>query len=380
MRVKRNNGKSLDKRRNRCYNKNIKKNNKKTKNGVLRMKKMQNQLVELLNIHGVSGDEKAVRDYLLFELATEKLVDRCHIDDYGNLLAEKKCGNGKGATVLLSAHMDTVRGVRKDKKLVIENGEIHAVLPDGKRGILGADDRAGIAIVLTVLRNLEKVNFNGRIKVAFSREEEIGCVGSSRIREEWYEGTDLALVVDRQGSRDIVVGCGQPFCSDAVGDFLEGVAKIADLDFTCVEGGISDAVTFSEAGVNSVNLSAGYYNEHTDKEYVVISEMKDTVRLIMQTLGVINDFCHLFGEVPEGDNKWVQRWYPRAGKYNNYDIGYFEEVFMHDLYAEESDINGDVMVYEMGTDIVISQGDNEIILSRESFRGLINQVSGSLKI
>ncbi|UGO46104.1 peptidase [Bacillus phage vB_BanS_Chewbecca] len=372
--------KSLDKRKNMVYTKgNNKNNNKKTKKttGVLRMKKMQNQLVELLNIHGVSGDEKAVRDYLLFELATEKLVDRCHIDDYGNLLAEKTYGDGKGATVLLSAHMDTVRGVREDKELIVKNGAISAQLPNGERAILGADDRAGIAIILTVLRNMSKVRFNGKIKVAFSREEEIGCVGSTNIRKNWYEGTDLAIVVDRRGSRDIVVGCGQPFCSNEVGLFMQDVAQMADLDFKCVEGGISDALTFSENGINSVNLSAGYYNEHTEKEYVVISEMKQTVRLMMQVFAIINQFSHTFNEVPD-ENMWVTNWYP-TGKYaSKYDVGYFEDVFMQDLYAEEFDTHGDVMVYEMGADVVISQGDNEIMLTRESLKGLINQLSGSL--
>jgi len=382
--MKRNkNKKSLDKRNNRMYNKG--KNKNKQSNGVLRMKKMENQLVELLNIHATSGNEKPVRDYLAMTLCREKLVDTMHVDEYGNLLGQKTFGNGKGATVLLSAHMDTVTNVKLFKELIIENGSIRAQMPDGKGSALGADDRAGIAIILTVLRNMDKVNFNGKVLVAFSREEEIGCVGASRIREEWYEGVDLAIVCDRRGSKDIVVGCWQAFCCDEVGNFMENVSELAGLDYMCVEGGISDACTFSEAGVNAINLSCGYYNEHTDKEYVVISEMKRTVKLIMQTFGVINDFCHTFTEVPP-QNQWVAN---SMGGYQYKDVAYYEEMFMgdfveetdfvEDLFAQVEDSKGDTIVYEFGNNVIINQGRDEIILSKASLKSLVEQLHGSLR-
>jgi putative aminopeptidase FrvX len=340
------------------------------------MKNMKKQLIDLLNIHATSGNEKPVRDYLIIEMS--KLVNKMQVDNYGNLLAEKTCGTGKGATVLLSAHMDTVRGVQANKKLVEKNGKISAVLPNGASGVLGADDRAGIAIILTVLRNISSTNFNGTIKVAFSREEEIGCVGADKIDPKWYEDTDLAIVVDRRGNRDIVVGCGGAFCCDEVGNFMEEVAKMADMpDWKAKEGGVSDAMTFSSNGVNSINLSAGYYNEHTDKEYVVLSQMKDTTRLILQAIAVINDIAHTFCEVPH-ENQWVQAWYPKStkggysnqGMYNAYGVEIEE-----DIYAEEYDKNGDVYVYEMGMNTVaITQGNNEILMSKESLKSIFEQI------
>src|SRR5690606_3622847 len=276
------------------------------------MKKMKKQLINLLNIHATSGNEKPVRDYLKPILTS--LMDDVKVDDYGNLLADLKCGDGKGATVLLSAHMDTVKNTFADRELIEKNGTISS-----SKGALGADDRAGIAIILTVLRNLKKLNFNGNIKVAFSREEEVGCIGASKIDPKWYEGTDLAIVVDRRGSRDIVVGCGMAFCSNDVAYFMEDIGKMADMpDWRAVEGGISDAMVFAESGINSINLSAGYENEHTDREYVVLNHMKDTARLILQAIAVINQFCHAFGEVPT-ENRWAKSWgyskYYQGGRY-----------------------------------------------------------------
>lgn len=332
------------------------------------MKKMKKQLINLLNIHATSGNEAPVRKYLKPILTN--LMDVVKVDSYGNLLAEKKCGNGNGATVLLSAHMDTVKGVLADRKLIItEDGIIMS-----NKGALGADDRAGIAIILTVLRNLNKLNFNGTIKVAFSREEEIGCVGASKIDPNWYKDVDLAIVVDRRGNRDIVVGCcGMAFCSDSVGYFMEDVAKLVDMpDWKCVEGGISDAIVFAEHGINSINLSAGYMNEHTANEYVSLKDMRNTVRLILQTIAVINRFYKTFGLVPN-ENKWVKSWYYK-GYYNYYEDSFEGEY----VWAEEADLNGDVYIYDVGADIVIQQGNQEIILSRETMKSLIKQLSGAI--
>ena len=327
------------------------------------MKKMRKNLIDLLNIHGVSGSEKEVGKYLSDYLNDK--VDDMYLDDYYNLIAEKKCGTGKGAVVMLSAHMDTVYGVKKKRKLIEKNGVISS-----STGALGADDRAGIAIILSVLDNLENINFNGTLRLAFPREEEIGCVGSSKIHPDIYKDTDLAIVVDRRGSRDIVVGCGMAFCSNEVGNFMENVAGLAGMDdWKCVEGGISDAMSYSEGGINAINLSAGYYNEHTDKEYVVLSEMWDTVKLITQVFPVINDFAHTFSAVGM-TNKWVKGY-----KSKNYSTTYFEDTFEEDFYAETFDGKDEVFVFDVGmNDCIIQKGQKELIISKDALRDIISQL------
>lgn len=335
------------------------------------MKKLQKQLIKLLNIHGVSGDEKSVRDYLVPIL--NNTMDSVHVDDYGNLLADKKVGNGNGATVMLSAHMDTVKGVLKDRKVINKDGIITS-----DKGALGADDRAGIAIILAVLRNLTSVNFNGNIKIAFSREEEIGCIGSGKIDVDWYKNVDLAIVADRRGNRDIVVGCGTAFCSNSIGEFMENVGQMVDMDWKCVEGGISDALTFSENGVNSINLSVGYMNEHTEKEYVVIDDMRDTTRLILQVLAVINDFYKDFQKVTY-ENKWVLNWgNAHAYGYDYYEDDYYgDAIYNSDIWAETEDmINGDAFIYELDNEVIIHQNSDKVILSRQGLKELMSQLKG----
>jgi putative aminopeptidase FrvX len=335
---------------------------------LIDMKKMRKQFIKLLSIHGVSGDEGAVRSYLIPCL--KSTMDSVHVDEYGNLLGEKKYGTGEGPTVLLSAHMDTVKGVLADRKLIESDGFIMS-----DKGVLGADDRAGIAIILAVLRNLNSLtSFNGIVKVAFSREEEIGCVGSTNIDKKWYEDVDLAIVVDRRGTRDIVVGCMAAFCSNAVGVFMENVADLIDQsDWKCVEGGISDAMTFSSNGINSINISAGYENEHSENEYVSLAGMRDSTMLIMQTFAVIGDFYKTFGEVP-GGNKWVKEYTSYNNKHvdSKFEDDYDKEWWRNEDYsiadfldADAVSDDGELEVYHLGNgEIMVHGAEGDVFLDR----------------
>lgn len=334
------------------------------------MKLMKKELMELLDIYGISGEETNVRSYI--KPILKGLMDSIEIDYYGNLLGTKICGDGSGAVIMLSAHMDTVRGVDKNKIVVEKDGIISAILPDGQKAILGADDRAGIAIVLTALRNIPET-FNGVIKVCFSREEEAGCIGAGKVSESFYEDVDLAIIVDRRGSSDIVVGCGDAFCSNEVGYFFEEVSEMAELDFECTEGGISDAYVFSSAGINSVNLSAGYENEHTNREFLVFDDMKGTVKLIIQAIAIINSFYPKFGEVPQ-NNKWVLMY--NKYYYANENVLDYGDDF---LYLEPENELCEVMVFKELDEIVIEQGGNQVILTKNQLDEIIKQFGKSKK-
>ena len=63
------------------------------------VKQLKKQLVDLLKIEAPSGEEHKVSAFL--QPIIKGLVDKFWLDDYGNLLAEKKVGTGKGATWIL---------------------------------------------------------------------------------------------------------------------------------------------------------------------------------------------------------------------------------------------------------------------------------------
>ena len=264
------------------------------------MNKLASELYELLQIVAPSGQEERVVRYIKPKL--ERELDRLWLDDYGNLLGERRCGRGDGPVILLSAHMDSVDGLEPDRE-VLRSGDLFYA----SCGVLGADDRAGMAIVMAVIRNVGTTSFDGTLKVAFTREEEIGRRGSRALDPAWLDDVALAIVVDRRGNRDIVTSYAdvQPFCHPAVGHFFEKVGRLCGMpDWKAVKGGISDACTFAAYGINSVNLSAGYRHEHTWDEVVSITSCQETAQLIVKALDIVGtesvdvqNLCSLTGAV-----------------------------------------------------------------------------------
>jgi tripeptide aminopeptidase len=239
-----------------------------------RLEKLQARLFKLLSIRGSSGKEHAIRQFLYRQLRTS--TDWLEIDAYGNLLASVHCGDGP--TILLSAHMDTVYAFCPQREII----EDRTILKSSA-GILGADDRAGIAVILELLDTIRYTHFKGTLKIAFTVEEEFGCRGARHIDPTFLQDVDAAIVVDRRGTRDIVTSWAGivPFCSEDYGRIFEKAGEIAGMpDWKMTKGGSSDAKIFAEHGIPSVNLSVGYQNEHTDDETLDYKATLETIHLL----------------------------------------------------------------------------------------------------
>ncbi|MFC4402510.1 M20/M25/M40 family metallo-hydrolase [Gracilibacillus xinjiangensis] len=239
---------------------------------------LKRELLELLSINGESGNERKIRLYLKNKL--RRILDDVYQDRAGNLLGYRYYG--EGPTILLSAHLDTVEPFVEDREIIEEGTTLTS-----SKGILGADDRAGIAIILEVLRKVERTNFRGTIKVAFTVKEEIGCVGSSEMDQSFLEDVDAAIVVDRRNTRDIVTSFAgvESFCPEAYGMlFEEAGRKLGMPDWKVTKGGSSDARNYARAGVPAVNLSAGYVGEHTEGEMVDYLGSYETGKLVLGVL------------------------------------------------------------------------------------------------
>jgi len=218
------------------------------------------QLETLLNIPGASGNEGRIRKYVREQLLP--YVDRMTVDQAGNLLAIKKYG--QGPTVLINAHLDTVEEIDSMRTIVKQQH-----IWTSSEGILGADDRAGINVLLGIAKTLTKKQFNGTIKYIFTVEEEIGLCGARVLDESFLWDIDMAFVVDRRHTSDIVVSRGEAarFCTVSFARAIERVAALEEFsDWKTTPGGSSDTAIWASHGIQSVNLSAGYDFEHTDME------------------------------------------------------------------------------------------------------------------
>ncbi|WP_034796973.1 M20/M25/M40 family metallo-hydrolase [Exiguobacterium chiriqhucha] len=246
---------------------------------MLETERFKHRLLDWLEVPGESGREQKVRRRLTSSL--RKLTDEQQIDEAGNLLATVR--HGEGPTILLSAHMDTVERIKRGR-VIHQEGTILT----SSEGILGADDRAGIASVLEILERLPMTHFTGTIKVAFTVEEEIGLCGARGINQEFIRDVDAAIVLDRRGTRDIVTGCRGmfDFCEKSYGELFERAGRLVGMDDwkATRNGGSSDAKIFAEFGIPSVNLSIGYRDEHTDFEEVDYCATFETVVLVETVL------------------------------------------------------------------------------------------------
>jgi putative aminopeptidase FrvX len=258
------------------------------------------QLEQLLSIQGESGNEGEVRQFVMDRLQPN--IDFMTVDQAGNILAQKKYGNGNGPTILLNAHVDTVERMEEDRK-IIKSGPIWS----SDKGILGADDRAGVTVMLELANRLPSMSFNGKVKFIFTVEEEIGLIGARCVEDYFLWDVDAAIVVDRRGTGDIVTSCRGtiPFCEENYGVFFEEAAqRIGLIDWKITAGGSSDTRIWAEHGIQSVNLSAGYNREHTSAETLNIEACYNVVDLISE---VFRDYRKLQRTLRETENFKLRR-------------------------------------------------------------------------
>ncbi len=157
--------------------------------------------LELVAIDSPSGDEEAIAAEL--ESRLRDLGLDASQDEHGNVHARL---DGRGAPVLLSAHMDTVEPGRGIKP-VFDGDDI--IRTDGTT-ILGADNKAGCAVVLEVLASLLDAAGDHRpVEVAISRGEEIGLVGATHMDYSRITAK-VAIVIDSGGPPSSIQGAS-PF-------------------------------------------------------------------------------------------------------------------------------------------------------------------------
>ena len=155
-------------------------------------------LLDLLALPSVSGHEEQVRTYLARRLERLGLTDQ--VDAAGNLIALLP---GEGRPILLNAHMDRVPpGLGHTP--VLRDGVLYS---DGTTN-LGADDAAGLAIVLEIVtRVIEEHLPHPPLVIVFTVEEEIGLRGAGAFDPTPW-GVSEGIVFDNAFEAGVVVSQG----------------------------------------------------------------------------------------------------------------------------------------------------------------------------
>ncbi len=178
-------------------------------------------------------------------------------DKHGNYFY--KIGDSR---TIFASHLDTVS---KESTQVVHTFDGDIIGTDGKT-TLGADDKAGVTVMLHLMRNSVPGLYY------FFIGEEVGCIGSglasSQSVFEFKGKYDRIISFDRRGTDSVITyQSSTRCCSDEFADSLAKQLNLSGLSYKKDDGGVyTDSAEFTDIISECTNLSVGYYKEHTVNE------------------------------------------------------------------------------------------------------------------
>ena len=129
-------------------------------------------------------------------------------------------------------------------------------------------------------------NSKHRPGILFCEDEEIGGVGSDKFCKTDYINNlremKFLIELDRANATDLV------FYEDDNIEFHDWCKDVTGYEEDY--GSFSDISNLSpECGVSSVNISCGYYNQHTLREFVIPEEMINSAETVIYMLDIATD-------------------------------------------------------------------------------------------
>lgn len=210
-----------------------------------------------------------------FLMPTQKELFSALCKMFGGKVISKKGGfiliPGE-APIMLVAHLDTVHKQRVQHICKTQNGNILRS-PQG----IGGDDRCGV-YALVLAHKLSRT----KPWLLFTCDEEVGGVGAGIFCKQYQDKKlpkglkklKCLVEIDRKGKNDAVY-------YDCANDEFE--AYITSKGFKTDFGSYSDISDIApELGVAAVNLSSGYYNAHTQHEYIDRKQLNATVKKVVE--------------------------------------------------------------------------------------------------
>jgi hypothetical protein len=184
------------------------------------------------------------------------LPEGCQMDEVGNYFI--KIGE---SNTLFTCHLDTCCSIQEDVNHIVESKFIRT---DGTT-ILGADDKAGMTVLLYMIENKVPGLYY------FFIGEEVGCIGSSDAAAHLdFSDYQKCISFDRRGYDSVITDqfygtC----CSDQFASELSKQLNSKNLTFNFKPdptGVLTDSASFMDSIAECTNISVGYFNEHRNNE------------------------------------------------------------------------------------------------------------------
>lgn len=170
---------------------------------MVNLDRMTGEFLEMVRVDSVSGKERKIANLLKLKLENlgmevfEDGAGKRFNSETGNLIARLP---GTGPPLMICAHMDTVepgRGVRP----VVDGG----IIRSSGDTVLGADNKAGIAIILEAVRLIfENRISHPSLEVVFTVFEEGGLLGSKNM-DPGVLSSKMGYILDSGGPPGTIV-------------------------------------------------------------------------------------------------------------------------------------------------------------------------------
>lgn len=297
-------------------------------------------LKQLYLIEHPSGNENAIISFILNYVHNIPNI-YIELDHYNNLFITKNTTNPQHYVCMVS-HMDEAQDYKEAYEVVIDNNIwTGRGLKSKKQLGLGCDDTNGICITLQMLKTCSN------LKCVFTTEEEVGAKGAFEacFNEKFFENVQCFLQADRRGSSDLIVNTnGITCCSNGFSDYITDICD--KYNYSHKYGTFTDVgILVEHFGISGVNISCGYYKEHTDEEYTNVDELENCLNFIHDIIHSIENANYVFKISKKEMNKFD---YNSSVSSNcNYYGGYWDssghwvdnEFYFEDSYQKTNAVN-----------------------------------------
>jgi hypothetical protein len=166
---------------------------------------------------------------------------------------------------MFCSHLDTVGKYKSKVNFEYNDHDGHIFIYSDKESILGADDKAGVVIMLNMIDN----NIPGLYYFFIGEENHLyGSKLISKTNSNFFSKYKKCIAFDRKGYNSIIskqlggVCCSDEFCESLILEFSNN-----GLEFYNDKTGIyCDSLSFMGLIPECTNISVGYFNEHTYDE------------------------------------------------------------------------------------------------------------------
>lgn len=243
--------------------------------------------------------------------------------------------------VLLVAHMDTVHKEPVKTICYSRDGTI-IMSPEG----IGGDDRAGVFMILQIIKK-------HRCHVLFCEDEETGGVGAEKFAaSDIRPDINYMVELDRRGSNDAVFyNCDNP----------EFTRFVTGFGFKEATGSFSDiSIIAPTLKVAAVNISAGYYCEHSRHEYIDLHVVEKNIGLISKMVSSPSEKFEYIEAVYFWRNLWGGWYYEEMPDFKTYYRG-SKDIVIESLMPLPESVhirmsNGDIEECDSGQYMIDAMG------------------------